>query len=534
MNEHVRSADLAREFIDAAANPPPSRKVAMKRSFRPFPIDSLPEPLARFVLAVAASTSTDPSWAALAALAVIAGCIGNRVAIILKKGWVEPAILWAALVGKSGSAKSVVLRLVRRPLVELFKREREAMARLMNEYQVQMERHHLAMQAWKCEQKSGPPTDPPLEPEKPRERRVLASDITVEKIASLLNENPMGILIMHDELAKWVNSFNRYAGGKGSDLQSWLSMNDGNELIVDRKTDGSTFVERASVSIGGTIQPYTLARVFGTMERETGLLARIHLAYPPDRLALWSEQELSDDIADEWRDLLDSLLALEPLCNDDGGWRPRLIGLAPDAKRVFIAWHNRHVREVAELTDEHLRAHWSKLKGTCARIALLFVCTEAVSGLNVTAVSAECITRATEVTEWLKHESARIYASMNESEENQELLALERWIEQRGGVVTVRDLTHNFSRFRGNAQAARNALNVLVNSQVGHWVPTVSKKGGQPTDRFELFTCLSNTNTNTPAGAIKNEGIGVGVSDEEEKVGDEGASEQAGEGDGFQ
>lgn len=518
MSQHERASDIARSLIEADAASSHQSKRPPKRSFRPFPVNSLPAPIARFVQAVAESTSTDPSWAALAALAVIAGCIGNRVSIILKKGWVEPAIFWAALVGKSGSAKSVVLRLVRRPLVELFKRERESLARLMNEYAVQMERHHLAMQMWKSEQKSGPATDPPLEPEKPRERRVLVSDITVEKIAPLLNENPMGLLNIHDELAKWVNSFNRYASGKGSDLQSWLSMNDGNELVVDRKTDGSTFVERASVSIGGTIQPYTLARVFGTMERETGLLARIHLAYPADRIALWSEAELSDDVVDEWRELLDSLLALEPLRDDDGGWRPRLIGLAPEAKKLFIEWHDCHVREVAELHDDHLRAHWSKLKGTCARIALLFACTEVVGGQNLTAVPADCIARAIEVTEWLKHESARIYALMSDSEENKELLALEQWIERRGGVVTVRDLTHNLTRFRGNAKAARSALDVLVNSQVGHWVSITSKKGGQPTERFELFTCLFNTNTNTPACAIENEGTGVGVSDEDEKT----------------
>lgn len=126
MSEHLRAADVAQKLCVDAPTPAPEsvteRSVPAIQPFQPFPVDALPGPIARLVRAVAGATGTDPSWAALAALVVIAGCIGNRAAVVLKLGWVEPAILWAALVGKSGSIKSVVLRLVTRPLVELFKK----------------------------------------------------------------------------------------------------------------------------------------------------------------------------------------------------------------------------------------------------------------------------------------------------------------------------------------------------------------------------------------------------------------------------
>jgi hypothetical protein len=394
-NEELNGCDIAQ--ADGGER---SKPVIEPR--RPFPVDALPAPIAGFIRSVAGATGTDPSWAALAALAVIAGCVGNRAAVILKRGWVEPAILWAALVGKSGSIKSVVLRLVTRPLVELFKMERDAFAEKTNEYAADVERHNVALSKWKSDQKTGPPTDPPVEPEKPREKRVLVSDVTIEKLAALLGENPLGLLVVRDELAGLVNSFNRYAGGKGSDLQAWLSMNDGGPLLVDRKSDGSTFVERASVSLLGTIQPFTLEHVFGSVEREAGLLARVLLAYPPDRPALWTDSELPDDVVADWRELLTALLALVPACDDAGRPRPRLIGMTGDAQKMFISWHDRHAREMADLADDHLRAHWSKLKGTCARIALLFSCTEAAGGKNVSAVSSDSIRRAIDVTEWLK------------------------------------------------------------------------------------------------------------------------------------
>ena len=99
MNELLRAADVARELSDASAPAPWSagkQPEPLTERFLPFPIKALPAPIDRFVRAVAEATGTDPSWAALAALAVIAGCVGNRAALILKHGWVEPSVLWAA------------------------------------------------------------------------------------------------------------------------------------------------------------------------------------------------------------------------------------------------------------------------------------------------------------------------------------------------------------------------------------------------------------------------------------------------------
>ena len=481
------------------------------KSFRPFPVDALPDPVAGVARSIAGATGTDPAWAALAALAVMAGCVGNRAAVVLKNGWVEPAILWAALVGKSGSTKSVVLRLVTRPLVELFKMERDAFQQKVQEYSAEIGRYQVELARWRSDQRKGPPTDPPVEPERPREHRLLVSDITVEKLASLLGENPLGLLVLRDELAGLVNSFNRYAGGKGSDLQSWLSMNDGGPLLVDRKSDGSTFVERASVSVLGTIQPFTLANVFGSLEREAGLLARILLAYPPDQPALWRDDELPEEVVTDWRALLASLLQLVPVCDDAGRPRPRLIGLARDAKSRFISWHDQHAREVAALADDHQRAHWSKLKGCCARFALLFSCGEAVRGASVPAVTLGSIERAIEITEWFKFESGRVYGGLRMSDEDRDRLALCDWIRQRGGSVSVRDLAHGLWKFRGKAAAARAALDDLAAGGLGRWssaAPCV--RGGRPAETFELHPNRAITITKTRCSDSAGKGIGDG------------------------
>lgn len=69
--------------------------------YRPYPVDSLPEPLRGFVRGGAESIGCDPTYIALPLLAVCASAIGNTMRLRLKDGWDVPAILWVAIIGES-------------------------------------------------------------------------------------------------------------------------------------------------------------------------------------------------------------------------------------------------------------------------------------------------------------------------------------------------------------------------------------------------------------------------------------------------
>lgn len=502
-NGHARRAAAP---STATPNTPPPEP------FQPFPVDALPDRMRVFVESVAAATGTDAAFAALAALVVVAGCIGNRVAVLVKSGWVEPAVLWGVLVGRSGTTKSPVLKLVTRALIDLFKAARRAFTDAMKEYVREVERHNVRLAEWKKSQRNGPPSDPPDEPERPIERRLLVSDITVEKLGELLEQNPLGLLLSRDELAAWSGAFDRYAaGGKGSDQPAWLSMYDAAPVTIDRKSGkGNYFVERAAVSVLGSIQPGTLARSFGTAEREAGLLARVLVAYPPDRPALWTEAALPDDVAAEWRTLLEALLALPAAVDEHGDPRPRLIPIGKEAKTLWIEWHDRHARELVDISNDDLAAHYAKLKGACARIALLFACVEVAAGGDAVAyISADAMRRAIAVVEWFKGEGRRVYAVLGESEEDRARRQLIEWIERRGGAVTVRELTHSLQQYRGRTDAAKADLDALAKAGCGAWEhPAPGPKGGRPSPRFVLAT--DDTDTKTPADAGVKDGIGSG------------------------
>ncbi|MGH7226120.1 MAG: DUF3987 domain-containing protein, partial [Gemmataceae bacterium] len=120
-----------------------------------------------------------------------------------------------------------------------------------------MDKYETAHDAWKERRKAEAAAAGP-EPAKPILPRVVCSDITVERLGELLEQNPRGLLCSRDELSGWFGSFSRYkARGGASDLPAWLEMNRAGPLTIDRKTSEKKvlFIDRAAVSVCGTIQP---------------------------------------------------------------------------------------------------------------------------------------------------------------------------------------------------------------------------------------------------------------------------------------
>ncbi|MCK4601367.1 MAG: hypothetical protein KAU28_02805, partial [Phycisphaerae bacterium] len=99
--------DLAGGLIELAYSTPawapeqvevPSTSTPLM-TYQSFPVDVLPEPLRLFVTQATEAVGCDSAFVALPLLAALA--VGNTRRIQLKRGWSEPAILWAAIVGDS-------------------------------------------------------------------------------------------------------------------------------------------------------------------------------------------------------------------------------------------------------------------------------------------------------------------------------------------------------------------------------------------------------------------------------------------------
>lgn len=474
----------------------------------PFPVEALPEPLRGFVAAGAKAIGCNSSYLALPLLTVLAGAIGNSRRLQLKRGWEAPAILWVAIVGESGTAKTPAFKLTMRPIRERQRKALERHADAMRQYEADLARYEKAYAEWKRDKKAA--NEPPEKPEVPQAERFVVSDTTVEALAPLLLANPRGLLLARDELSGWIGSFDRYSGGNGgADAAHWLSVHNGEGIIVDRKTGipRTICVPQASVSVCGGIQPAILHRALGSEHRDSGLAARLLLTCPPRKAKRWTEADIDPDAEAEIARLVDRLYELQPTKSDEGELRPVLVGLTPDAKTAWKKYYDTHAQEQANLVGD-LSAAWSKLEEYAARLALVIHfarwAAHDLDLANADVVDVASMAAGIRLANWFKGEARRVYALLGETDEDRDRRRLVEWVERKGGSVTPRDVQMG-CRWLRETGAAEAALGELAKSGWGTWEPTSPGRRGQPTRHFRLATqspvngnrVLPHENTNT-------------------------------------
>jgi hypothetical protein len=485
-------ADIERKLSEARRNPParaskaersaaltavvsvaPGSPGASAQPYVGFPVEALPGVLREFVTLGSAALCCDASYLALPMLAVCGAALGNAVRLRIKAGWLAPPLLWAAIVGESGTAKTPAFRAVLEPVRKRQHAMIRAGADAEAEHAKALQFYKRNLSAWERERNSS--SEPPIPPAAPTVERLLIEDTTVEAVAPILAANPRGLLLARDELSGWWGSFDRYSSGKG-DSAHWLSMYNAETLVVDRKTGTpkTISVQNAALSICGGIQPGILRRCLGAEHRESGMAARFLLAYPPRKPKTWTEDGIGPELAKTWADVVNWLYDSVPMVtNEDGEQVPHILDLDGRAKRAFVEFYGRHAIEQAELSGD-LAAGWSKLEEAAGRLALILHFVRLASGEPLArqgAVDAESVSKAVRLVEWFKREARRVYGMIHEDEDGQGESRLLDWIRKRGGSVTARDvLSSGPSPLRKSATTARDALAGLVASGAATWV----------------------------------------------------------------
>lgn len=473
----------------------------------PFPAKVLPEPVASFVVNSARALGCDSSFVGLPLLVGLASAIGNSREIQLKRGWREPAILWGAIIGESGSTKSPALELALRAISRRQDRQmlehREALAKWEGENQV----FEAKRANWNKKATANPESaeSPPEGPQAPVCQRCSIKDTTIEAMVKLLQDNPRGLLMIRDELAGWLH-FDRYSSsGRGAEASQWLETFGARSLVVDRKTSGTLHVPRAAVSIIGGIQLGIMAKYVGQEHRENGLLARLLLAMPPRRAKQWNDADVDSKSEAVIENIFEKLYSLKPALSPEGEPKPAIIELMPEAQKDWKQFYNQHNQELADLTGD-LAAAWSKLECYAARFALVIHCIrEVASDLDPDQrnIDAKSIAAGVELCRWFGHEAKRVYAMLGEDEGQRERWRLVELIERRGGQVSVRDWQR--ARSHQTAEDAESELTELATAGHGRLEETApGPRGGRPSKRFVL-TC-SELNTGETA-VPKEEGI---------------------------
>ena len=222
-----------------------------------FPLEILPPTLAAFVDAEHRAMGADPAAIAMAALTAAAGAMHAETRVRMGEGWWEKPILWTILVGQPSSMKSPILDKVHKPLTDI---DHERSKRFS-------QAHKKWLQDKKIDRTIAGPVKQP---------RCLINDATPEKVAEILSRDPSGSLMVRDELAGWLGSFERY--NSGSSRSFCLSCWNGGIFTKDRVGNGSQdadaeiCVDNLALGILGGIQPDLLGKL-GDLTSD-GLLQR--------------------------------------------------------------------------------------------------------------------------------------------------------------------------------------------------------------------------------------------------------------------
>lgn len=330
--------------------------------------------MAGWIGKAARATSAPPDFVALALLAHAAGSIGNSISVrpdpVRSPGWDVSIALWTALVGPPSSGKTPALKPFERAVNTIERAEKAKLKDEIAAWDAQKKIAQIAEKVWKKNVEDAIKAGEPV-PEQPEAAKLPApiaiprlrvKDITVEKLADVLKQNPRGLLVFRDELFGWFSNMSRYSNG--SDQPLWLEFYNGGTLVVDRKyLEAPTEVENALVSIIGGIQPDRLAETTGASD--DGIHSRFLYTAPDIPPLLRADGAANQAVLDF---ALQTLFEIPLSVDQEGAIKPHVLDFDTEAADEMFRFR----QSVRELIQEHdgLIAGWiGKADGVVARLA---------------------------------------------------------------------------------------------------------------------------------------------------------------------
>jgi hypothetical protein len=242
-----------------------------------------------------AGATLSPDYTLATIMTSAAGLIGfSRVAHIPHSTWHRHASIYTCLVGVPSSTKTASGRDIINIVAKLDAEALKANEPLVARWKADDEADKAAHDAWRdslrqYEKKrrdgapSGPPPDQPgrtLSETPPSPPRLMVSNVTMQRLVALLRDNPMGLILVRDEIEAFFGDMGRY-GGSGADRGDYLTLWVGIKLTFDRVKEGglAITVPQPALSLLGGAQPDKL-RDGLLNETDDGMFSRFDFIWP--------------------------------------------------------------------------------------------------------------------------------------------------------------------------------------------------------------------------------------------------------------
>ncbi len=452
-----------------------------------FPIEVLPIWMADHVRAVAQELQVAVDLPAVLGMSTLACAVAGHVVVHVKNTWYEPLNIFLCVALPPGAGKSPAVRAMTRPL-DIAERDGRKAAEIRRK-QVEMERRIVETKLKKAEaagdahQASGYLAE--LETEAlqvPVVPRFIADDATPEALCTLLHEQHGRLALISTEGGPFEMMTGRYS--ERANLEVYLQAWSGDTIRIDRVARGSMVINDPVLNVCLTVQPAVIAALAERPELAgRGLTARFMYSMPRDFVGhrnLVDDADIDPGIASRYEAHMARLICVgRPSV-------PRVIGMATEARRIFLLW--RQGLEEQRTPEGSLRplAEWStKLESSVLRTAGLLAVADGADTID-----PATMTRAITVGEyWIEH--ARAVHDMWGADE---MIAKARqvltWARQRQlQQFTLRDVYGSLRRMFPTAADAVPVLNLLTERG---WLrplfdgPITTGARGKPSPEFAL------------------------------------------------
>jgi hypothetical protein len=487
----------------------------------PFTYDLLPMSLRPWIQDIAERMEQPPDIAAMGAVVTLSALVGRKCGIYPKQhdDWLVIPNLWGLGVALPSRLKTPMLEEVTRPLERLAADAEEAFQAAMRAYEMEKELYEARVAGRKDALRKaardaalGKPGKPGADfesvaadrlepPEPPTRTRYKTNDATVEKIGSLLIENPNGLLVYRDEMAGLLYSLEKSGreGDRQFYLESWAGRRSFN---VDRIGRGELHIPALCLALLGGIQPGPMsayvADANGDGQDNDGFLQRFQLTVWPDPPTTYHGVDRYPNTPAKYAAyaVFQGLAALNPetwgVTPDDGEDIPAL-RFNREAQATFNTWRmGLEERLLSGELHHALEAHLAKYRSLMPSLALIFHLAECVSadGTTMPAVTQQSAEQAVAWCKYLESHARRLYDG-----------AIRPGIARAGGLLThiragdiadeelLRDIWRHQWSGLDTSEAVESALKLLADYD---WVRIEERKPpiGRPTKVVRLNPSL--------------------------------------------
>jgi len=426
---------LLKQTVAEANWPKPEAISRHVVSVQPFDTSLLPESLRPWVSDIAHRMQCPIDFVAAAVVVMLGSVVGTGCAVRPKQNdnWTVVPNIWGAAIGRPGRLKSPAIAAAMTPLYRL-----DSLAQ--SEFKAAFARHQQVILGNKMTadllkkklttDKSFDPKQPSadflefqrlsgLNIEEPKPKRFHTNDCTIESLGEMLQTNPRGILVEHDELTGLLAGFER--PGREGERQGYLTAWNGTgSHRVDRIGRGNIFIEHFCASIFGGVQPDKLELYLAEAQYNhgnDGFIQRLQVMVFPDEVpTVGIVDQTPDTVAADI--VMKIVLRLANSIDSMGGIQdsPAVITYyrfeSKKAQLLFFHWLEALSSRIAAEDNPLMQEHLGKYRKLVPALSLIFHLVE-IAADNVKPgqpIGIKSLQLATRWAAYLESHARRVYA----------------------------------------------------------------------------------------------------------------------------